>query len=438
LDFYPNKERIIIMDIMGYVSRCFWTGILLASLVAPSAQAGGLYLYELGTPDVGFASAGWAARAEDAATSFTNPAGMTRLEKSELLVGVQPLYLHADFSSDSNTTSSGGDSDASTWLPAGGLYYVHNLKPKFKIGISTVGNFGMGLDFGKNWVGRYYVQDIQLQAIGIQPALAYQATDWLSLGAGVVFAYGVLEENVAVNNIGPSQPDGNLKLEDSDTTYQVNLGALVEPRKGTRFGLTYLSEGELEFKDKPDFSNLGPGMEAILAASGLLDAELDIEFTMPQALMFSAYHELNEGWAIMGNLGWQEWSEFGKVGIVVTSEDTNSLTIDRDYKDTWHAAAGAQYRVAAPLLLTAGIAYDSSMVDDEDRTLDLPLGESWRFGLGSRYDWSENLAFGVGYTLLWMGDLDVDVNRGPLAGRVSGTFENTSTNFFNFYVNWKF
>ena len=92
------------------------------------------------------------------------------------------------------------------------------------------------------------------------------------------------------------------------------------------------------------------------------------------------------GWAIMGNLGWQEWSEFGKVGVVVTSEDTNSLTIDRDYKDTWHAAVGAQYRVAAPLLLTAGIAYDSSMVDDEDRTLDLPMGESWRFGLGSRCD----------------------------------------------------
>ena len=78
------------MDIMGYVRRSFWAGILLASLVAPSAQAGGLYLYELGTPDVGAASAGWSARAQDAGTVFTNPAGMTRLEKSELLAGVQP------------------------------------------------------------------------------------------------------------------------------------------------------------------------------------------------------------------------------------------------------------------------------------------------------------------------------------------------------------
>jgi long-chain fatty acid transport protein len=415
---------------MKYLSKYFWAGILLGALIASSVHAGGLYLYELGTPDVGAAAAGWAARAQDAATVFTNPAGMTRLDKSELIVGVQPLYLHADFSPDSNTTTSGSDGDASTWLPAGGLYYVHNLMPKLKIGVSAAGYFGLGLEYENDWVGRYYVQEIKLQALGIQPALAYQVADWLSLGAGVVALYGVLEEKAAVNNIDPNQPDGKLEIKDSDIAYQVNLGVLVEPRQGTRFGLTYLSEGDLEFKDQPDFSNLGPGLEAILRAN--------VEFTMPQALMLSAFHELTVRWALMGNLGWQQWSEFGKVGVAVTSDDPSSLTLDRNYKDTWHVAVGAQYRVADPWLLTAGVAYDSSMVDDEDRTPDLPLGEAWRFGLGARYDRSKNLALGVGYTFLWSGDLDMDVNRGPLAGRVSGTYENTSMSFINFYLNWRF
>jgi len=423
---------------MNCAVRYFGAAILLVSLIVPSAQAGGLYLYELGNPDVGAAGAGWAARAQDAATVFTNPAGMTRLEKSELLTGVQPVYLHVKFSPDSNTTTSGSDGDASTWLPAGGLYYVHNLMPKLKIGVSAVGYFGLGLEYENDWVGRYYVQEIRLQALGIQPALAYQVTEWLSLGAGVVALYGVLEEKAAVNNIGPNQPDGQLEIKDSDMTYQVNLGVLVEPREGTRFGLTYLSEGDLEFKDEPDFSNLGPGLEALLRANGLLDADIEVEFNMPQSLMLSAYHELTDSVALMGNLGWQEWSEFGKVGVSVTSEDTSSLTIDRNYNDTWHVAVGAQYRVAQPWLLTTGIAYDSSMVDDEDRTPDLPLGESWRFGLGSRYDWSNNLALGVGYTFLWSGDLDMDVNKGPLAGRVSGTYENTSMSFINFYLSWTF
>src|SRR5210317_2423240 len=200
LDVYPSKKGTLIMS---YVTRYFWAGILLASLIASPAQAGGLYLYEIGTPDVGTASAGWAARAQDAGTVFTNPAGMTRLEKSELLVGIQPLYLHAEFSPDANTTPSGSDGDASSWLPAGGLYYVHNLMPKLKIGVSAVGYFGLGLEYENDWVGRYYVQEIKLQAVGVQPALAYQVTDWLSLGAGVVALYGVLDEKVAVNNIGP-------------------------------------------------------------------------------------------------------------------------------------------------------------------------------------------------------------------------------------------
>ncbi|MEE4602844.1 MAG: outer membrane protein transport protein, partial [Desulfobacteraceae bacterium] len=207
------------------------------------------------TGDGNCAAAGWAARAQDATTVFTNPAGMTRLDKSELLVGIQPLYLRAEFSPDSSTTTSGPDGDASTWLPAGGLYYVHNLMPKLKIGLSTVGYFGLGLEYENDWVRRYYIQEIKLQALGIQPAVAYQVTDWLSLGAGVVALYGVLDQKAAVNNIGPNQDDGRLKIEDDDWTYQVNLGVLVEPRKGTRFGLTYLSEGDLEFKDEPDFSN---------------------------------------------------------------------------------------------------------------------------------------------------------------------------------------
>ncbi len=423
---------------MKYLTIYFWAGILLGALIASSVHAGGLYLYELGTPDVGAAAAGWAARAQDAATVFTNPAGMTRLEKSELLVGVQPVYLDVEFSPDSNTTTSGSDGDASTWLPAGGLYYVHNLMPKLKIGVSASGYFGLGLEYENDWVGRYYIQEIKLQALGIQPALAYQVTDWLSLGAGVVALYGVLEQKAAVNNIDPDQPDGKLEIKDSDITYQVNLGVLLEPRKGTRFGLTYLSEGDLEFKDQPDFSNLGPGLEAILRANGLLDADINVEFTMPQAIMLSAFHELTDRLAFMGNLGWQEWSEFGKVGVAVTSDDPSSLTVDRNYKDTWHVAGGAQYRVADPWLLTAGVAYDSSMVDDDDRTPDLPLGESWRFGAGARYDWSQKLAFGLGYTFLWNGDLDMNVDRGPLSGRVSGTYENTSMHFINLLLDWKF
>jgi hypothetical protein len=49
-----------------------------------TTQAGGISLYEIATPDVGLAAAGYAARAEDASTVFTNPAGMSRLEGADV------------------------------------------------------------------------------------------------------------------------------------------------------------------------------------------------------------------------------------------------------------------------------------------------------------------------------------------------------------------
>jgi long-chain fatty acid transport protein len=67
-------------------------GLLALLLASRGAQAAGLWLYEQGTPDVGTAVAGMAARADDAATAFANPAGMTRLEGSQAMVGIQPIY----------------------------------------------------------------------------------------------------------------------------------------------------------------------------------------------------------------------------------------------------------------------------------------------------------------------------------------------------------
>ena len=415
-----------------------WIAVLLIFWIPSVSRAAGLYLYELGNPEVGLAGAGWAARAQDAATAFTNPAGMVRLDRSELMVGIQPLYVNVEFDPNENTTTVGKDGDARTWLPTGGTYYVHNLRPDLKLGLAAVGYFGLGLDYGDKWVGRYYVDETKLQAMALQPTLAYRVKDWLSIGMGVSALYAVFEKTAAVNNIAPGLSDGKLKLEDEDWTFQFNAGLLVEPWEGTRFGLTYLSEGDLEFHDRPKFSGLGAGLNTALGDRGLLNARLDLEMTMPHSVMFSIYHDINDKLAVMGNLGWQEWSEFGMVGVTVSAEDITSLTVDRDYDDTWHAALGFQYRISKPWLLSAGAAYDSAMVDEKDMTPDLVSGEQWRFGLGAQYAWSEDLTLGCAYALVWTGDLDMEVNRGPLAGRVSGTYEDTAMHFINFNFIWKF
>lgn len=83
--------------------------LLVGTLLLPqSAQAGGLFLTEIGNPDVGLAGAGWAARAQDASTLFKNPAGMSLLEGAQFQGGAQLLYGNIGFTSNGNSTPSGG------------------------------------------------------------------------------------------------------------------------------------------------------------------------------------------------------------------------------------------------------------------------------------------------------------------------------------------
>src|SRR5689334_24875996 len=132
--------------------------ILSFSMVVSLPQrglAGGFFLSEIGTPDVGLASAGYASRAQDASTVFTNPAGMTRLSDSQLMVGVQPIYGHEVFSTNARTTKTGTDGgNAIVPLPGASFFFVHSLTPDLKIGIGSCTYFGGALEYNLNWVGR--------------------------------------------------------------------------------------------------------------------------------------------------------------------------------------------------------------------------------------------------------------------------------------------
>ena len=74
---------------MGW--RVIHTAFIASAMVTlpfAAAFAGGLYLNEFNSPSMGVAGAGAQAVANDASTAFHNPAGMTRLDGTELMSGV--------------------------------------------------------------------------------------------------------------------------------------------------------------------------------------------------------------------------------------------------------------------------------------------------------------------------------------------------------------
>jgi long-chain fatty acid transport protein len=419
------------------------------TLAAGVAGAGGLIAYEVGTADVGLASAGYNARAQDASTVFTNPAGMTRLEGTQFLAAGQVLWDNTKFSIDSGTSRALGSEDggyavgSDGWFPGGGGFLSYSVSPDLKLGFALAGNFGAPLEYNDDWVGRYYVQEATLLGISFLPAVAYKVTDKLSLGASLNAMYGSYENRVAINNIDPASGDGKLKLDDHTWGWGANLGLLYEIDAGTRLGLTWNSQVDLDFSGSGQFSNLAPGLATVLNHRGLTSSNIKVKIKVPQQAMGSVFAQVNERWAVLGSVGWQQWSQFGQVqlGIDDTS-DPRSLTTNLDFKDTWHFAAGAQFRPSDPWLLNFGVAYDTGFQDGDVSPL-LPVDSAWRFGVGGQHQLSKTSFWGVAVEYLYGGTLDTDL-RGerPVAlggrGDVVGSYDNIGTFFLAGYYNWSF
>jgi len=424
----------------------FWMG-----MTGPgSAVAGGLMVYEFGTAEVGLASAGYNVRAQDASTVFTNPAGMTRLDGTQFLASGQIDYANLNFSIAPGTSPALGVEDGGRafgsdgWFLGGGGFFSYSLSRDLKLGFAMTGNFGAPLEYDNNWAGRYYVQEATMIGMSFVPAMAYRVTENLSLGLSVTAMYGKYTNQVAINNVAPGFGDGQLKLDDNTWGWGVNLGLLYEFTPETRIGLTWNSQVNLDFSAPAEFSGLAPGLATLLNNRGLLNASIDVGIKVPQQAMGSIFHQVNDRWALLGSVGWQQWSQFGQLelGIDDTTNPT-STTKSIDFRNTWHFAGGAQYRISDPWLLNFGMAYDTGPQSGGNVSPLLPVGWQWRFGTGVQQQVSKTFFWGIAGEYMYGGTLDTNLQSTrtvALGGRgnLVGSYDELSTFFLGLYGNWTF
>jgi len=62
-----------------------------------------------------------------------------------------------------------------------------------------------------------------------------------------------------------------------------------------------------------------------------IDFASDTEITLAQFVRVSGYHELNDQWALLGTVGWEDWSAFENINLSTGMGTTN---IPRNWKDT--------------------------------------------------------------------------------------------------------
>src|SRR5450830_334633 len=171
----------------AYVMRkIFLSFVIFTTPIA--AQAAGFALAEQSSSGLGNAFAGGAASAEDASTVFFNPAGMSRLSGKQIAVAVHDITPSAKFSgTGASGTDMGGDAGGSTFVP--NAYFTMEMQPNLKMGVGVNAPFGLQTEYDAAWVGRYQAIKSKIKTINVNPSIAYQVNDALSVGAGLDYQH---------------------------------------------------------------------------------------------------------------------------------------------------------------------------------------------------------------------------------------------------------
>ncbi|MHC5022593.1 MAG: OmpP1/FadL family transporter [Planctomycetota bacterium] len=377
--------------LLALFSICLAFGLLVGPALG---QGGGITLYENGSPDMGSAYAGAGARAQDAATAFQNPAGMTRLDENHLLVGFfvamsrVKLDLGAGTISDPPGSFDGGGAN-NTIQPGFGSFLVMPINDEWRFGFSVNALFAGGVDYHPTWVGRAYVTENDLIGMNFMPSVAYKVNDWWSVGGGLNLVYVQLNQELLADNT-PGAATINIDEAD-DFAFAATLSTLIEFNEQTRMGVVYRSEISTE-------------LEGTIRTSAPVTVNFDSDVDFAQGINVSLYHDLNDRLALLADAGWSDWSTLDQQPITVGGA---AVAIDRDWNDTWRLGVGLQYKLTDDWLLRTGFGYDSSPVDDDDNLPDLPTGAQYRFGIGLQHDFGQGKIFGINYTAMFV-DSEID------------------------------
>lgn len=398
--------------------RLLSLGVLASALsFQPTAYAAAFQFYELGTPVIGTAAVGQAALAEDASTSYFNPAGMAQLPNSQYMIGSQLLLPYINFSQSTRTTIAGNNGgNAGSLAPGVNLYYVYSYSPQLKLGVSFTTPYAGMLTYNDGWTGRFNVQNLQLYALNLNPAIAYQVNNWVAVGLGASVEYAYLQQTVAL----PLLPlvDGQVNIKVDSVAPGFNLGVLLTPTSTTKVGVTYRSRITHHLHGNLTFLRIGvtPNASTVMV--------------MPQNAIASVTQDLSNRFSVLGELGWAAWSSMKNTVVNVAGF---SVTTPMNWHDTYRLGLGGRYKATPALLFQAGASYDSSPTSSSRRVPDLPMDRQVRLAAGLIYALHSAAKLGFSYEYLNFGN--ANINNSSSQGMLVGSYSRNYANVFQASIN---
>ncbi|MCK5395602.1 MAG: outer membrane protein transport protein [Gammaproteobacteria bacterium] len=453
---------------------------LLAIGIASAASithASSFALIENSASGQGAAFAGAAAVAEDASTIYFNPAGMTQLSGSQVVVAGHIVAVTADYTDSGDSTTFAGSpllgsnssADETGFIP--NFYYSTELENGVFVGVGVNVPFGLATDYDNGWVGRYHSLLSEIASVNINPSIAWKATDSVSVGFGLSIQYVELE---LTNNIdsfaacagleaaagGPTGPvtcdyaipgdaarDSKLKLDGDSLEFGWNTGILIEMENNSRLGIAYRSsvkhdvEGDAAYNLDGTLDSVATQATAAFGFNVLQNTPLEATAELPETFSVSFAGDINEKWTALFDWTWTGWSNLDT--IVIRQEGGipgQEPTLDLDYANTNRYSVGVHYRPDNKWVYRGGLAFDETPIKTpESTTARIPGNDrTWlSFGLG--YAPSTTWSLDFGYSHLFISDTDINSNTGASSSGATliGSYE-SSVDILSAQANFNF
>jgi long-chain fatty acid transport protein len=222
----------------------------------------------------------------------------------------------------------------------------------------------------------------------------------------------------------PGQPatDGTVELSADDWSFGYNVGVLLEPSETTRIGVHYRSHIEHELGGEADFTVPVPAFAA--ATGAFQDTGASTVLDLPDSVSVSAYHQLDDRFAVLGDITWTHWSRFDQIVVRFDNPRQPDLVTPQDWEDAFRYALGIRYHAEGPVTLRVGAAYDETPVPDPRlRSPRIPDQDRVWLTFGASYRYSEAIALDFAYAHLFIDDARVE-NTEVITGHVlNGDFD---------------
>lgn len=391
-------------------------------------------------------TAGQTAIAEDAATVYYNPAGMTLLNGPQILVSSGFVLISSSFENKGTTAPLGDPAHGSTGIkdqtfPVPSVFATAPLSDRLSVGLGLFAPFGQANKYAGDWVGRYQVQSISLKTVDIDPTLAYRVSDNFSLGAGIDIQYAHLKRKNAIDfgafcfavigpancsglGLLPQSQDGRLSADAEDWGVGFNLSALYHVGDMTHVGFNYRSAVRHSLSGDADFAV--PAAAGLLAAGGLFqDTSLQSTVTFPELIALGLSQKIDDRLTLLADVDWTRWSHIKQLTFTFGNPKQPSQSLVLNWKDSVRVAVGGIYQVADDTELRAGISFDQSPMSDAFRSADLPDADQIMIsaGLTHRFDRQFSLAISYSYGHFMAAPINLSV---PNAGTLVGRFQRNS------------